>query len=278
MTIGVDLGGTNIRCGLVDTGQIVTKVSEPCHSERSENEVLDQLEELISRLAKPSVRGIGIGVPSVVDMQKGIVYNVAHIPSWKEVHLKEILETKFKLPVFVNNDSNCFALGEHACGQGKSFRNMIGVTLGTGVGAGVIIDNELYSGSNTGAGEIGCLPYLEHNYEYYCSSNFFVKFYGLTGKEAAQLANAGEVRALKIWEEFGRHIGILIQAILYTYDPEAVIFGGSIANAYPFFSAAMKEAMAGFDYPETLKKIQILTSNQEDISLLGAATLVINKD
>ena len=274
MTIGVDLGGTNIRCGLVDNGRIITKLSEPCRSDRPEHEVLEQLGGLISQLVGPQVKGIGIGVPSVVDMQKGIVYNVANIPSWKEVYLKDILEAKFKLPVFVNNDSNCFALGEHSCGLGKPFRNMLGVTLGTGVGAGVIINNELYSGSNTGAGEVGCLPYREHNLEYYCGSNFFVKFHGTTGKEAAQSASNGDARALKIWEEFGMHMGMLVQAILYAYDPDAIVFGGGIANAYPFFSAAMKESMSGFDYPETLKKIQILISKQEDISLLGAAQLV----
>ena len=275
MKIGVDLGGTTIRCGLVDNGRIKKKLSEPCRSNRPENEVIEQLEWLISQLINPSVERIGIGVPSVVDMQKGIVYNVVNIPSWVEVHLKDIMEAKFQLPVFVNNDSNCFALGEHAGGVGKPFRNMLGVTLGTGVGAGVIINNELYAGNNTGAGEIGCMPYLEHNYEYYCGSNFFVKFHGMTGKEAAQLAKAGNARALKIWEEFGKHIGMLVQAILYAFDPEAIVFGGSIASAYPFFSAAMKESMsAGFDYPETIKKIQILISNQEDISLLGAAALV----
>jgi len=274
MTIGVDLGGTNIRCGLAENGEIITKLSELCLSSGTENEVLEQLERLISRLINSRVKGIGIGVPSVVDMQKGIVYDVVNIPSWKEVHLKDILEAKFNLPVFVNNDSNCFALGEHSGGAGKPFRNMLGVTLGTGVGAGVIINNELYSGSNTGAGEIGCMPYLEHNYEYYCGSNFFVKFHGTTGKEAARLANAGDVRALKIWDEFGGHIGMLVQAILYAYDPDAIVFGGGIANAYPLFSNKMREVMTGFYYPETLKKLQILISNHEDIGLIGAAELV----
>jgi len=273
MKIGIDLGGTNIRCGLVDNGNVVTKLSEPCLSDRPENEVLEQLEGLISRIIIPEVESIGIGVPSVVDMQKGIVYNVVNIPSWKEVHLKDILETRFNLPVAVNNDSNCFALGEHSCGVGKPFANMLGVTLGTGVGAGIIFDNKLYCGNNTGAGEIGCLPYLEHNLEYYCGSAFFVEYYHTTGKEAALLAAAGNARALKIWEEFGKHIGVLVKIILYAYDPDAIIFGGSIANAYSYFEEAMKKEMAIFDYPETIKKIQIIISNHEDISLLGAAEL-----
>jgi glucokinase len=273
MTIGIDLGGTNVRCGLVDNGSVVTRLSEPCRSDRPENEVLEQIAELISRLMNPSVRGIGIGVPSVVDVQKGIVYNVANIPSWKEVHLKDILEAKFGLPIFVNNDANCFALGEQRCGAGKPYRNILGVTLGTGVGAGIIINNELYCGTNTGAGEVGCLPYLEHTLEFYCGSAFFTEFHNTTGKDAMELAKSGEENALKIWNEFGKHIGVLVKIILYTYDPDAIIFGGSIVNAYSYFEAAMRIEMATFDYPETVRKIQILISTRDDISILGAAAL-----
>ena len=85
------------------------------------------------------VDGIGIGVPSIVDPEKGIVYNVANISSWKEIHLKEILENEFKVAVAINNDSNCFTLGESLYGEGKSYTNMVGVTIGTGIGAGVVI-------------------------------------------------------------------------------------------------------------------------------------------
>ncbi len=273
MTIGIDLGGSNVRCGLVDKGNVVTRLSEPCLSDQPEHVVLEQIKGLIRRLLNPSVKGIGIGVPSVVDMQKGIVYNVANIPSWQEVHLKDILMAEFGLPVYVNNDANCFALGEHRCGKGKAFSNMLGVTLGTGVGAGVIIHNELYNGSNTGAGEIGCLPYLQHTLEFYCGSAFFVKHHSMTGKEALELAESGDFYGKVVWEAFGTHIGVLVKIILFTYDPDAIIFGGSIANGYPFFEAAMREEMANFDYPETLKKIQILISTDADIPILGAAAL-----
>jgi len=273
MTIGIDLGGTNVRCGLVENGSVVTRLSEPCQSDQPENVVLEQIKELIRRLFNPSVKGIGVGVPSVVDEQKGIVYNVMNIPSWKEVHLKDILEAEFNIPVYVNNDANCFALGEHRSGVGKPFRNILGVTLGTGVGAGIIINHELYNGTNTGAGEIGCLPYLEHTLEFYCGSAFFVEYHNITGKEAMQLAESGDANALKIWEEFGKHIGVLVKVILYTYDPDAIIFGGSIVNAYSYFEEAMRKEMTTFDYPETLKKIQLLISTRDDISLLGAAAL-----
>ena len=273
MTIGIDLGGTKIHCGLVENGNVVERILEPCRSDQPENEVIEQIKGLIRQLINPSVKGIGIGVPSVVDVEKGIVYNVQNIPSWKEVHLKDILETEFKIPVCVNNDANCFALGEQRCGEAKNFRNVIGVTLGTGVGAGLIINNELYCGSNVGAGEIGCLPYLEHTLEFYCGSSFFPEYHNTTGKEAMQLALNGDEKGLKIWEEFGKHMGMLVKIVLYVYDPDAIIFGGSIANAYSFFEEAMRKEMETFDYPETIKKIKIFISTREDISLLGAAAL-----
>ena len=273
MNIGVDLGGTNVRCGLVNNGAVVTRLIEPCLSDRPEKEVLEQIKGMIRRLINPSVTGIGIGVPSVVDVQKGIVYNVANIPSWQEVHLKDVMEAEFDIPVHVNNDANCFALGEHRCGAGQPFKNILGVTLGTGVGAGIIINNELYNGSNTGAGEIGCLPYLAHTLEFYCGSAFFEEFHNTTGAQAAKKAEENDANALKIWCEFGKHMGILVKIILFTYDPDAIIFGGSIANAFPYFEQAMRQEMASFDYPETVRKIQIFISTRDDVSLLGAASL-----
>ena len=273
MTIGIDLGGTNVRCGLIENGSVIARLSEPCRSDQPEHVVVDQIKEMIRRHINSSVKGIGIGVPSVVDEKKGIVYNVLNIPSWKEVHLKDILETEFNIPVHVNNDANCFALGEHRCGAGKPFANILGVTLGTGVGSGVIINNELYNGANTGAGEIGCLPYLEHTLEFYCGSAFFAEYHNTTGKKAEDLAKIGDANALKIWEEYGKHMGVLMKIILFVYDPDAIIFGGSIANAYQYFEEAMRKEMATFDYPETIKKIKILISNRDDISLLGAAAL-----
>ena len=162
---------------------------------------------------------------------------------------------------------------EHHCGDAKPFRNILGVTLGTGVGAGIIINNELYCGRNAGAGEIGCLPYLESTLEFYCGSAFFVECYHTTGIKAMELAKSGDANILRIWEEFGKHIGVLVKVILYAYDPDTIIFGGSITKAFSYFEEAMRKEMNTFDYPETIKNVQILISTRDDISILGAASL-----
>ncbi len=274
MILGIDLGGTNIRIGRVAGGVIVDKISKPSPSGLSLEESLEYLKYAIRSLLTDDVTGIGIGVPSVLDISKGIVYNVANIPSWEEVPLGDILQEEFQLPVYINNDSNCFALGEKEYGLGRGYKDLIGVTLGTGVGAGVVINHNLYGGRNTGAGEIGCLPYLDATLEDYCGSNFFISHYHTTGKDLAAEASEGNASALKIWDEFGMHMGKLMQAILYVYDPQLIILGGGIVGAYRFFEKNMKEIMRQFLYPETVRNIEIKVSENTDISMLGAAALV----
>ena len=128
MRLSIDLGGTNVRIAQVDNGVCIQKLSEPCLATEEADVVVNQLIQLIEKMMTPEVDGIGIGVPSIVDTQRGIVYNVANIPSWKEVHLKEILEKRFNVAVAVNNDCNCFALGISLYGEGGSFRTIAAVS------------------------------------------------------------------------------------------------------------------------------------------------------
>src|SRR5437868_1866328 len=130
--IGIDLGATNVRGGIVSGNNITKIYSARIHSNGSAEEVLKDVTEVIDQLIDNSATAIGIGVPSVVDIEKGIVYDVQYIPSWKEIPLKQWLTEKYSLPVFVNNDANCFALGEYHFGKGKGVDSMIGLTLGTG--------------------------------------------------------------------------------------------------------------------------------------------------
>lgn len=153
MVIGVDLGGTKVRAGVAHEGEIHNQKQQLFKSYGSQRETLDQLIALIRSLMTSGITGIGLGVPSVIDVEKGIVYNVVNIPSWERVPLKDILEEEFSLPVRVNNDVNCFALGEHRFGLLRGFTNAVGMTSGTGLGSGLIINNQLFEGSNCGAGD-----------------------------------------------------------------------------------------------------------------------------
>ena len=272
MKLSIDLGGTNVRIAQVENGRCLEKTSVACQAQQDASTVLSQLFQLIESRMNEQVDGIGIGVPSIVDPDKGIVYNVANISSWKEIHLKEILEKEFKLPVAINNDSNCFTLGESMFGDGQPYTNMVGVTIGTGIGAGVIINRRLYGGQYLGAGEIGSLPYLDADFERYCSS-FFFKRHNITGAEAAEKAQQEDPAALGIWQEFGLHLGNLMKVILYTYAPQAIILGGGIVAAFPLFKDSMEVAMRSFPYKIISNNVKVIPSRLKDASLLGASAL-----
>jgi len=271
--IGIDLGATNIRGAVVNNEAISEITSRRIKTKGTELEVLEDVYSLIDALIDKEVKAIGIGVPSVVDVKKGIVYDVIHIPSWKEVHLKELLEARYHIPVFVNNDANCFALGEHYFGKGKGVPDMVGLTIGTGLGAGIIVNNHLYAGKNCGAGEFGMVDYLEHNYEYYASGSFFQNVYGLNGEDVFKKAKNGDKHALILYNELGVHLGNAIKMIMYTYDTELIILGGSVQLAFEFFEKPMWQRIKTFGFPKSIEQLQIKTSALENSGILGAAAL-----
>ncbi|MBO7623327.1 MAG: ROK family protein, partial [Bacteroidales bacterium] len=150
MRLGIDIGGTNISLGLLDKGQVVRFITVPSFKENSTMEqTLEYLSSQIREIITPDTEMIGIGVPSVVDINKGIVYETQNIPSWKEVHLKEYLEDRFRIPTAINNDANCYAMGVYG-GFPEENRpeDLVVITLGTGVGIGIVHNGELFCGAN----------------------------------------------------------------------------------------------------------------------------------
>lgn len=274
MTIGVDLGGTKIRAGVESGGNIFNQRKELLQAGGSLGETLMQVIEFIRPLVNADIKGIGIGVPSVVDVEKGIVYNVTNIPSWQRVPLKDILEEEFGIPVSVNNDVNCFALGEYQFGLAKGMKHVVAVSVGTGLGAGIIINHQLFNGNNCGAGEIGLLPYLDHTIEYYASGNLFRAFFNTTAEEAHQQAQLGNPEAVRYWDEFGVHLAEALKCVVLAYDPEAIVLGGSVSKAYDFFKDSMRNALQIFPFPESVRRLKIFRSENENIVLLGAAEMV----
>jgi glucokinase len=275
MVIAVDLGGTNIRAGQVENGKISNYKETKLRDKDVLEKTLIQLGDLIESVMPSSAKGIGIGVPSVVDIETGTVFDVTNIPSWKRVELKKILEDRFHIPVMINNDVNCFILGEHRFGVAKGFSSAVGLAMGTGLGGGIIINNELYAGRNCGAGEFGLVHYLDENIEAYCSGGLFPKKFNTTGLDAFNKAAAGDRAALEMWKEFGFHMGVAIKTVMYTYDPEVIVLGGSLVKAWPYFEDSMRKSMHdNFAFPESMKKLEIFTSTNENIALLGASSLI----
>jgi len=272
--IGVDLGATNIRAGLVENAAIVktAKLAVPCNTDDAQA-VTDVLIQSIEQVIVPDTKGIGLGVPGLVDRKKGILYDIQNIPSWKTVHLKNILENYFNIPVFLNNDSNCFAVGERLFGQGRHSENFVGITLGTGLGAGIINNGKLFNDANCGSGEFGNIPYLDGIYEDYCSGKFFKTFYNVSGDELAQQAIKGDPIAIEAYEKFGMHLGNVIKTIMFAVDPELIILGGSISKSGSLYEKSMWTEIRRFPFTNSLPNFQVLLSSMENAGILGAAAL-----
>ena len=276
--VGVDLGGTKVLAGKIKNNEIILTDMALVPKQGSVEQVLKALYSVIDTVIDHEVVGIGIGVPSVVDTEKGIVYDVQNIPSWVEVHLGQLLQSRYNLPIFVNNDANCFAAGERYFGKAKPFEHVAAVILGTGFAAGLILNGKLYNGRNCGAGEFGMIPYLDHHFEYYASGQFFEHQYQLNGEEVFKMASRGDTAAIAIFQEYGTHLGNAINSLLYSIDPEIIILGGSVSKSFAFFQKTLWETINKIAYKSIAENIRIEVSTVKDVAVLGAAALLYDSN
>ncbi|MEJ2581949.1 MAG: ROK family protein [Acidobacteriota bacterium] len=274
--IGVDLGGTKISVGAVSGSEVIRIVRREVPAQESADIVLEEIFGAIGDVFIPSVVGIGCGVPSVVDVAEGVVFDVENIPSWKEMPLKAKLEERFGVPASINNDANAFAVGEHVFGVGRAYRDLVGLTLGTGMGTGVIVNGRLYSGSNCGVGEIGMMAHKGLTLEEYCSGPFFQREYSMAGDEIYRRARAGEADALAAFERFGAELSEAVMIALYAYDPQAVIFGGSISSAFDLFEGGLRQGLERFAYRRVVERLVMEPSYLENSAVLGAVALFVD--
>ena len=225
------------------------------------------------KLFDNSVKAIGIGVPGLVDTEKGIVYDVVNIPSWKEVPLRGLIQDRYGVPVLINNDANCFVLGEFYFGKGKGTDSMVGLTIGTGLGSGIILNKKLYEGKHGGAGEFGMIDYLDKYVEYYASGQFFQNVYQTDGETVYSRAEKGNKDAIKMYEEMGAHLGHTIKTVLYALDVDLIVLGGSVRKAWSYFSQSMWQQIGTFAFQKAKENLRVEVSELQNSGMLGAAAL-----
>ena len=274
--IGVDIGGTKISVARIRDKQIVQEYSCSTPSGETKEMVVNIVGDAIQQVFSARVSGIGIGIPGLVDLETNEVLDVVNIPSWDRVPLKRWLEDRFQTPVFVNNDANCFAVGEKYFGKGQAFDNFVGITLGTGLGAGIILNSHLYPGRFCGAGEFGTIYYRDKTVEAYASGQFF-KDRNLSGEALAKKAEEGDEHAKRLFFELGEHIGRAIGNVLFALAPEAIILGGSVSESYHLFESGMRSVLSGeFPYQRLYQALNIEVSDLSNSAVLGASSLVID--
>lgn len=278
--IGIDVGGTNVKIALVDEkGRIIYSNSVPTRAEMGYEYTVNNIKQAIydllkeTKLEAKNIEGIGFGFPGQVDYKSGVVRLAPNIPGWVDVPIAKLIEDEFHIPTRVDNDVRCAALGELNFGAGKGCQNLICITVGTGIGSGLIINGKLVRGASNAAGEIGhiklqmhdgpicgcgdtgCLeafasgPSIVAMAEDYIKGGKSTKFREMANSNditpfiVAEAAKAGDPVAKRIFTIMGEYIGIGMASVVNLLNPERIIVGGGVADAGDILMTPLKETL-----------------------------------
>ena len=296
--IGIDLGGTHLRVALVSGGgEILRKVKIP-----SSEDIMESLQGSIRTLLTEGVIGIGLGIAGLIDRQKGAVIESPNLPRIEGLDIAGTLRNAFGLPVILENDANVAAMGEKWIGEGKKFRNFVLLTLGTGIGGGLIYNHVLMDvsaeighmsimagGDRCSCGNYGCLEVyasarailsratttLEDGAESALRECCKGNIYKLTPEDIYKSALDGDTLSREILREAGRYLGVGISNLIHIFSPDAIILAGGLIGAWNIFiQEAIKEASRRTFKP-LFEKVRILPSSLgDDAGILGASHLV----
>jgi glucokinase len=289
LAIGLDVGGTKIAAGIVDgQGRIERRIERPTPTE-SQDELLDTLDEIVEQLLVKGVVAIGFGMPSTIDQRAGRIVSSVHVPLG-DFDLRKHMAERFSLPVALDNDANAAAIAEWKVGAGHGSSHMIMLTLGTGVGGGLILDGKPYRGFVGAGAEIGHMV-LEYGGER-CSGNCNGHGHleqvasggaadraaerilgpGMTGRELVGAAREGHEEAREAIAEIGRKLGAAIGSLVNIFDPEVVVLGGGFSQARDLFLEPALESMREEALPPGRDRVRVVPALLgPDAGLVGAA-------
>lgn len=310
--IGVDIGGGSVKCGLIDErGRILKRLVFATQPGSGRAKMLanliahiELLRAQASRLGR-RVRGVGIGAPGPIDVEKGFVYLFPNIPGWKNTPLKKILEKKTGLKVYVDNDANAMALGEAFFGAGKGCRNGIFLTLGTGVGGGILLQGKLFHGATFSAAEIGHLVINEDGpicgcgnrgcIETYVGTEYFIRetrrmmartrgglLRGwlragekLTPQLVARAAQAGDTLAKEVWNLTAQRLATALAGLINILNPEVIVIGGGIAQSGSVLFVPLRKSLKKKAFRIASDSVRVIPAALGvEAGLVGSAALV----
>lgn len=288
--IGVDLGGTKIMTGAIDfEGRILgTPVKVPTEGNDTAESIIRRVTNSVEttmtglNLSIRDIAGIGIGSTGPLDLDAGLILECPQLPNMHFFPLRKTIQDHFGIPVYLNNDANCLIYGESIFGAAADKKNVVGFTLGTGIGCAVVLDKKILNGSTGTAGEIWPVPYQSGIIEDIVSGGGVSKIYksisdrDKTSFEVYKMALEGDTEALQTWNEFGKHLAVPIAWSINLIDPEVVILGGSITGAWPFFKDSMEEHLRKWICPVPAERTKVIRAKLgNNAGFIGAACLVI---
>ncbi len=309
--LGIDLGGTDTKLGIVDeSGRIVRSAKSPTHSEKGPEGVLADIathaRDLIS--SGNPVQAVGMGCPGPLSSRMGIVYETPNLPGWTNVPAQKILEEHLQLPVTLNNDANAAAYGEWWVGAGADVDTMLLFTLGTGVGGGLVINDELYIGPNDTAGELGHMIINFDGPLCGCGNHGCIEAYASATairrdvkqaiaagvKTTIQIpegaeedfgtrvvydaAMQGDEYAIELFDKVGYYLGIAAATVINVFNPEMIAYGGALSNAGDFIFKPLIETAKKNSFKTPGDRVRIVRATLgNDAGIIGAAGLAMKR-
>jgi glucokinase len=300
-SIGVDLGGTNLRVAAIDSkGNVLDRVSVPAHYEHGPVPIVAQIVEVIQRVRADSpgiLRGVGIGVPGYIDIDAGVVMGAANLPGFDGFPIRDEVQRHLATPILLENDANAAALGEKWLGAGRDVKNLILLTLGTGIGGGIVIDGKVLHGNHGMAGEFGHMTVIPDGNPCGCGNSGCLEKHASATAIAAMgrmmhfgreinssedvydLALEGNDRAIRVFESMGRALGIAIANLVNAFDFPLYLISGGPLPAWDFFAPPMFAEIKkrSFTYVRNGTRVEKALLGA-DAGLFGAAYLPFQYD
>lgn len=312
--LGIDLGGTDIKIGITgNKGNIHTKQSFPTNAHLDADTLVNHFGKCIQQVIKKSsinkknIKGAGIGSAGLVNPETGQVKHVANIQTLSDYYLAPAIKKIIGIPVFIDNDANAMTLGEFYYGAAKGYNNIIAMTVGTGIGGGLIINGQLYRGSTFSAGELGHITIESNGIPCNCGNygcveryvgresiinrfntyrkqkkikstiNKFLDNGEITPKAISMAAKAGDKLSNLVMKETGTYLGIALASYVNILNPEIIVIGGGIANAGGLLLKPAKEEMMKRAYPLPARNVKVVRAKlRNDAGIIGSASIAVN--
>ncbi|MCX4806396.1 MULTISPECIES: ROK family transcriptional regulator [Streptomyces] len=301
IVIGVDFGHTHLRVAVGNLAhQVLAEETEPLDVDASWADGFDRAEALVGRLIADigvgleKVIGVGLGVPGPIDVESGTLGSTAILPGWAGINPRQELSQRLGVPVYVDNDANLGALGELVWGSGRGVKDLAYIKVASGVGAGLVINGQIYRGPGGTAGEIGHITLDESGPVCRCGNRGCLETFAaaryvlpllqgthgpeLTMERVVELAREGDPGCRRVITDVGRHIGSGVASLCNLLNPSRVVLGGSLAEAGELVLAPIRESVGRYAIPSAARQLSVLTGNLGGrAEVLGALALVLSE-
>ncbi|GAA5482308.1 ROK family protein [Haloferula sargassicola] len=299
LAIGIDFGGTSVKFGVIRGAEVIDQ-APPIATQDFDGPapLLDAMVRYIEdlRARHAGIAAVGVGMPGFVDFEQGVVRNLTNVAGWQEFPLKARLSERTGLPVVVDNDANCMAYAEWKLGAGRGLQHLIAITLGTGVGGGLVVNNRMVRGARFGAGEVGQMSLdwkgLRGTYgnfgaleeyignqqitqaatEAYHAAGTHRSPDDLTPAALSRAAHQGDATALAIWKTVAEQLANVLMDCCWLLNPEALIIGGGVAKAGPLLFDPLRESLHAQLSAPFKEALQLLPAHfGNEAGMIGAA-------